>query len=145
MSATTQAPPYSRKNPFPAKLLVGRTLTLPGSEKETRHYEFSLAGSGLQYEPGDSMGIFVQNNPTLVDQLLEALHFTGEENVTTKEGETFALREGLLRHFQITQPSKQFLELIEERSAARQELKELLHPERKRDLENYLWGLEIID
>ncbi len=106
MSATPQAPPYSRKNPFPAKLLVTNTLTLPGSEKETRHYEFSLAGSGLQYEPGDSMGLFVKNNPKLVEELLEALHFSGEETVTTKEGETFTLREGLLQHFQITQPSK---------------------------------------
>ena len=145
MSATPQAPPYSRKNPFPARLLVSRTLTLPGSEKEKRHYEFSLAGSGLQYEPGDSMGIFVKNNPKLVEELLEALHFSGDELVTTKEGETFTLREGLLQHFQITQPSKQFLEAIAEKSATRVELKELLDPERKRDLENYLWGLEIID
>jgi sulfite reductase (NADPH) flavoprotein alpha-component len=145
MSATPQAPPYSRKNPFPAKLLVGRTLTLPGSEKETRHYEFSLAGSGLQYEPGDSMGIFVKNNPKHVEEFLEALHFSGDETVTTKEGETFTIREGLLHHFQITQPSKQFLEAIAEKSASRLELKELLNPERKRDLENYLWGLEIID
>src|ERR1700731_680989 len=110
MSATPQAPPYSRKNPFPAKLLVSNTLTLPGSEKETRHYEFSLAGSGLQYEPGDSMGIFVENNPTLVEELLEALHFSGDESVPTKGGEAFTSREGLLRHVQITQPSKQFLE-----------------------------------
>src|SRR5260370_15180485 len=145
MSATPQAPPYSRKNPFPAKLLEGCTLTLPGSEKETRHYEFSLAGSGLQYEPGDSMGIFVKNNPKLVEEFLEALHFSGDETVNTKEGETFTIREGLLQHFQITQPSKQFLEAIAEKSATRLELKQLLNPERKRDLENYLWGLEIID
>jgi sulfite reductase (NADPH) flavoprotein alpha-component len=145
MSTTPQALPYSRKNPFPAKLLISQTLTLSGSEKETRHYEFSLAGSGMQYEPGDSMGIFAKNNPKLVEEILQALHFSGEETVTTKEGESFTLREGLLQHFQITQPSKQFLELIAERSATRAELKEMLNPDRKRDLENYLWGLEIID
>src|SRR5258708_17914514 len=108
MSATPQAPPYSRKNPFPAKLLVGRTLTLPGSEKETRHYEFSLAGAGLQYEPGDSMGIFIKNNPKLVEELLEVLHFSLHETVATTEAETCTIREGLLQHFQITQPSNQF-------------------------------------
>jgi sulfite reductase (NADPH) flavoprotein alpha-component len=145
MSTTPQALPYSRKNPFPAKLLISQTLTLSGSEKETRHYEFSLAGSGMQYEPGDSMGIFAKNNPKLVEEILEALHLSGGETVTTKEGETFTLREGLLEHFQITQPSKQFLELMAERSATRAELKEMLAPERKRDLDNYLWGLEIID
>jgi len=145
MSTTPHAPPYSRKNPFPATLEVSRTLTLQGSEKETRHYEFSLAGSGLQYEPGDSMGIFVKNNPKLVEELLEALRFSGDEIVTSKEGETFTIRQGLLQHFQVTQPSKQFLEAIAERSATAAELKELLDPERKRDLDNYLWGLEIID
>jgi sulfite reductase (NADPH) flavoprotein alpha-component len=137
--------PYSRKNPFPAVPLLNRKLTLEGSEKETRHYEFSLGGSGLQYEVGDSMGIFPQNNPQLVEELLAALHFSGEEPVTNKEGETFSLREGLLKHFQITAPSKQFLEAIAQRSATASELQELMQPERKSDLEHYLWGLEIID
>ena len=136
MSTNSQTLPYSRKNPFPAKLLISQTLTLSGSEKETRHYEFSLAGSGMQYEPGASMGVFAKNNPTLVEEILKALHFSGEETVTTKEGETFTLREGLIEHFHITQPSKQFLELIAERSATRAELKEMLGSERKRDLDN---------
>jgi sulfite reductase (NADPH) flavoprotein alpha-component len=73
----TPSTPYSRKNPFPATLLVNRKLNLEGSEKETRHYEFSLAGSGLVYEVGDSMGVFPQNNPKLVEDLLHTLHFSG--------------------------------------------------------------------
>ena len=85
---------------------------MEGSEKETRHYEFSLADSGLQYEVGDSMGIFPQNNPKLVQELLDALHFSGDEQVKNKEGETVSVREGLLKHYQITQPSKQFLEAM---------------------------------
>lgn len=144
MSIHPPAIPYSRKNPFPAIPLVNQKLTLEGSEKETRHYEFSLAGSGLQYEVGDSMGVFPQNNPRLVEDLLQALHFSGEESVTNKEGETFSLREGLLKHFHITTPSKQFLEAIAQRSA-NAELRELMQPDRKADLERYLWGLEIID
>src|ERR1700730_6774019 len=107
---------YSRKNPFPAKLLTRRRLNREGSEKETWHYEFSLAGSGLQYEVGDSMGVLPRNNPGLVKDLLDALHFSGEEPLQNKEGEVFSIREGLLKHYQITQPSKQFLEAIVERS-----------------------------
>jgi sulfite reductase (NADPH) flavoprotein alpha-component len=145
MSIQQPTVPYSRKNPFPATPLVNRKLTLEGSEKETRHYEFSLTGSGFQYEVGDSMGIFPQNNPQLVEDLLQALHFSGEEVITNKEGETFSLREGLLKHFHITAPSKQFLEAIAQRSASAGELHELMHPDRKADLERYLWGMEIID
>lgn len=145
MDTATSGPPYTRKNPFPAKLTVNRKLNLPGSEKETRHYEFSLAGSGLQYEVGDSMGIFPENDLQLVEEMIHALHFSGEELVTNKEGERFSIREGLLRHFHITQPSKQFLEAIIQRSADAGELRELMQPERKPDLDKYLWGLEIID
>jgi sulfite reductase (NADPH) flavoprotein alpha-component len=138
--------PYTRKNPFPAKVLVNKKLNLEGSEKETRHYELSLADSCLEYEVGDSMGVFPENDPALVDDLLKALHFTGEESVTTKEGATFSLREGLLKHFQITQPSKQFLEaVIAKANGGADDLKELLNPERKHELEQYLWGMEQID
>jgi len=144
---STVSPPsvYSRKNPFPARLLVNQKLNLEGSEKETRHYEFSLAGSGLQYEVGDSMGVFPQNNPHLVQELLDALHFSGDEQVKNKEGETFSMREGLLKHFQITQPSKQFLEAIVEKSHDANKLSELLQPERKSELDRFLWGREVID
>ena len=142
---STPALPYSRKNPFPAALLVNRKLNLEGSEKETRHYEFSLAGSGMQYEVGDSMGVFVHNNEQLVEELLRALHFTGDEQVKNKEGETFSIREGLLKHYHITQPSKQFLEAIVARSQDAGELSGLMRPDRKNELEHYLWGLEIID
>jgi sulfite reductase (NADPH) flavoprotein alpha-component len=137
--------PYTRKNPFPTRLLAKEKLTLGGSEKETLHYEFSLAGSSLQYEVGDSMGIFPQNNPQLVQELLDALHFSGGEKVTTKDGETFSIRDGLLKHFHVTQPSKQFLEAVVEKSEDSGELRELLNPDRKKELDRYLWGLEIID
>jgi sulfite reductase (NADPH) flavoprotein alpha-component len=145
MSTLSPPPLYSRKNPFPARLLVNQKLNLEGSEKETRHYEFSLAGSGLQYEVGDSMGVFPLNNPQLVQDLLDALHFSGNELVKNKEGEIVSVHEGLLKHYQITQPSKQFLEAIVEKSRGASELEELLHPDRKSELDRYLWGLEVID
>jgi sulfite reductase (NADPH) flavoprotein alpha-component len=144
---STLSPPllYSRKNPFPARLLVNQKLNLEGSEKETRHYEFSLVGSGLEYEVGDSMGVFPQNNPQLVQELLDALHFSGDEQVKTKDGETVSVRVGLLKHYQITQPSKQFLEAIVEKSRGTSGLEGLLDPDRKSELDHYLWGLEVID
>ena len=145
MSTTSPTAPFSRKNPFSARLLVTEKLTREGSGKETRHYEFSLVGSGLQYEVGDSMGIFPQNNPQLVEDLLQALHFSGDEEVTSKEGKTFSVREGLLKYYQITQPSKQFLEAVIEKGGTWAELRDLMHPDKKIELDRYLWGLEVID
>lgn len=144
---STEAPAiYSRKNPFPAKLVTNRKLTSEGSEKDTRHFEFSLAGSGLRYEVGDSLGVLAANCPELVEDLLRALHATGDEMVAGNDGVPKPLREALLRDYQITQPSKQFVAAIAERGGeATSLLRELLDPLRKHDLESYLWGLEYID
>jgi sulfite reductase (NADPH) flavoprotein alpha-component len=55
------------------------------------------------------------------------------------------LREGLMRDFSITQVTPKFLKAIAERASAAPLLNELLEPERRHDLETYLWGLEVID
>ena len=49
--------PYTRANPFPAKVAVNRSLCGEGSEKDTRHFELDLKGWGLSYEVGDSMTV----------------------------------------------------------------------------------------
>jgi hypothetical protein len=61
---------YSRTNPFPATHPVNRRLSGDGSGKDTRHHEISLAGSGLNYEVGDSLGLFAANNPSLVAEII---------------------------------------------------------------------------
>jgi sulfite reductase (NADPH) flavoprotein alpha-component len=53
--------------------------------------------------------------------------------------------DGLLKHFQITQPSKQFLEAIVSKTQGEGDLAGLLKPERKNELDHFLWGLEVID
>src|SRR5262249_39374008 len=70
-------PKYSRTNPFPAPLLTNKRLNAPGSSKDTRHFEFALAGSGLTYEAGDALGVIPTNCPDLVDEILAALKCSG--------------------------------------------------------------------
>jgi sulfite reductase (NADPH) flavoprotein alpha-component len=137
---------YSRKNPFPARLLVNRRLTGEGSQKETRHFELDLEGSGLSYECGDSLGVFPKNDPALVEEILHALHATGDEVVPSTEGAPKPLRAALNEDYHITQPSKQFVQHIAERGGeASALLRELHDPLRKHDLEQYLWGMQYID
>ncbi|MDF2856897.1 MAG: protein CysJ, partial [Neobacillus sp.] len=63
--------PFSRTNPFQAKVLKNINLNGSGSSKETRHIELSLNGSGLSYNPGDALGIVPSNDPELVASILE--------------------------------------------------------------------------
>lgn len=137
--------PFSRKNPFPATLQLNRKLTSKHSAKDTRHYEVSIAGSGLIYEPGDSLGVFPVNDPNLVDELLSALNFEGSEQVPNPNDEVVPIREALLRHYVITEPSKQLLTAIAERDSSAAHLSTLHAPESKEQLEKYLWGREVID
>ncbi|MDB6126934.1 MAG: FAD-binding protein, partial [Verrucomicrobia bacterium] len=54
---------YSKDRPFPARVTENRLLNKPGSAKETRHIVVNLAGSGLHYKSGDSLGVFAENRP----------------------------------------------------------------------------------
>ncbi len=72
---------HGRKNPYPAVLLENRPLNGEGSRKDTRHLNFSLAGSGLDYRPGDAVGVWPKNDPSLVTMLCDLLNYTGSETV----------------------------------------------------------------
>ncbi len=135
---------WTRQNPFPGKLLVNRRLSTADSEKDTRHFEVDLTNWGLTFEPGDSVAVYPTNDPALVDEIIHALGAKGDELVPAAKT-TKPLREALLRDYSITQPTPKFLKAIAGRASAAPMLKELLHPDRKHDLENYLWGAEVID
>ena len=137
--------PYTRANPFPAKLAVNRTLCGEGSEKDTRHFEIDLKGWGLNYEVGDSMTVWPTNDPALVEEIIKKIGARGDEEVKGPNGAK-PLREVLLRDCRITQTTPKFLKAIAERAVnGAPLLSELLKPERKQDLDTYLWGMEVAD
>jgi sulfite reductase (NADPH) flavoprotein alpha-component len=136
---------YSRKNPFPAKLVTNRKLTAAESAKDTRHFEIDLTGSGLVYEVGDSLGVFPTNNPALVEEILGVLGFTGEEQVPDPNGNNVTIREALTSHYVITAKDKKLLAAIAEKDSTAAHFLPLTTPEGKADLDAYLWGREVID
>src|SRR5262249_43026542 len=76
---------------------------------------------------------------------IRALGATGCEQVPRLKGEPTSLREALLRDYSITQPTPKFLKAIAHRANAAPTLRYLLAPDRKQDLQTYLWGMEVID
>src|SRR4029077_6724579 len=140
----TSTSQWTRQNPFPGRLLVNQRLSSADSEKDTRHFEIDLTDCGCSFESGDAVAVYPTNDPTLVDAIIHALGAKGDEPVTAAKTQK-PLREALLKDFSITQPTPRFLKAIVERASAAPMLKELLHPDRKHDLENYLWGAEVID
>jgi sulfite reductase (NADPH) flavoprotein alpha-component len=100
---------YNRKNPFPAPVLENLVLNGRGSNKETRHIELSLEDSGLNYKPGDAVGIYPQNNPRLVAAIIERLGLDVEETVALGEGEA-TLADSLRHYREITVLTRPLLE-----------------------------------
>lgn len=135
---------YSRKNPFKAEVLENLNLNGRGSNKETRHLELSLEGSGLTYAPGDSLGIYPENDPVLVDLLIKEMNWDPEEIVTVnKQGDVRPLKEALTSHFEITVLTKPLLEQAAKLSA-NQDLTELLSTGNEK-LKEFIEGRDLLD
>lgn len=137
---TTPQANHSKKHPFHAEVLESIELNGRGSDKETRHIELSLEGSGLRFEPGDAIGVVPQNDPAYVDELLDTLRLDGNADL----GEGRLLRDALLHEFEVTTLTRPFLEHWAEVSDAA-ELRRLMDQESRDELRNWVEGRHIID
>ncbi|WP_147654142.1 assimilatory sulfite reductase (NADPH) flavoprotein subunit [Vulcaniibacterium gelatinicum] len=138
-----QAPVCSRERPFAAELLVNQRITGRGSDRDVRHLELSLAGSGLRYEPGDALGVWPRNDPALVAAVLQALALDGDAPVR-HDGETLPLREWLGQRRELTRLARPFVAAVAERSGEAA-LAALLAPERAQAFAHWLEGRQVLD
>ena len=128
---------YDKKNPFPSTLKRRVLLNREGSAKETLHLELCLAGSGLEYLPGDSMAIVPTNSPEIVGQVIEAGEFDAGETVELKGGKTKPLGEAFATDLNITGITKNVLKKYNA-FAQSEKIETLLNPENKAALDDYL-------
>jgi sulfite reductase (NADPH) flavoprotein alpha-component len=91
-----------RDHPLEAPFTVNRRLSTAASAKDVRHFEFSLEGSGLTYSCGDALGVWPENDPELVEEIIGLTRLDGDALVTGRKKQQVTLREALLRHFEIT-------------------------------------------
>jgi sulfite reductase (NADPH) flavoprotein alpha-component len=149
MSDAASTSVYSKDNPFPAIVLENRLLNRAGSAKETRHFIIGMAGSGLHYKAGDSLGVFPSNQPEEVDAILAALGASGNEPVMLpKAAAAVAFREALTSKLALAGPTRRIVETIAAKAlnpAEKAKLEGLLVPESKDLLSSWLDEREFID
>ncbi|MFD2255566.1 sulfite reductase subunit alpha [Luteolibacter algae] len=133
---------FSKKNPFPSRVLKNYNLNAPGP-KQTNHIEFSLEGSELEYEVGDALGVYPENPENVVDEIIAALPFRAGE-VPTSTGEEVPLREALIRHYDIGNINKSLIQKWQKRSGSPY-LRALVEADDKTEWENFCWGRDLID
>ena len=132
---------YTRKNPFLATVVDKVKITGRDSDKEVNHVELSLEGSGITYEPGDSVGILANNPPQLVDDILNHFGFDGTESVTIKDG-VFSLLEALSNHLEITVINRDVIQKYQAKTG-NNELQKVIENEEL--LDRYLYGNDVLD
>ncbi|XPE42088.1 hypothetical protein ACNKHK_17780 [Shigella flexneri] len=64
--------PYTKEAPLTASSRLTRKLPAV-IRKRCRHIQIDLGDSGLRYQPGDALGVWYQNDPALVKELVELL------------------------------------------------------------------------
>lgn len=135
--------PWSATRPFKAEVLANQRITADGSAKDVRHLELDLAGSGLDYEPGDALGVLPRNPEPLVAAVLDALRLDGATRIL-HAGETHGLREWLTSRRELTRLSRPLVAALAARNGGTA-LRELLQPERADALRKLLETLQPID
>jgi len=128
---------WSHERPFPAEVLANQSLSgreFRGTgfrrygrvDKDVRHLELSLDGSGLTYEPGDALGIRHRSPEALVAAVLQATRLDGDA-LASLDGDSLPLGEWLATRRELTRLSRPTLAALAERSGAA-ELRQLLEP-----------------
>ena len=140
-ASTAQA--YSREHPFSAELLLNQKITARGSTRDVRHLELSLEGSGLRYQPGDSLGIWPIQADELVANVIRELNLDADETITVN-GVGRSLHDWLAQHRELTQLTRPFLSAHNDRANA-PALAELLGGGKPNDLRAFLLSHQVLD
>ncbi|MBD2822712.1 NADPH-dependent assimilatory sulfite reductase flavoprotein subunit [Xenorhabdus sp. 42] len=132
---------YTKENPLTAPLSVNQKITGCGSDKDVRHIEIDLGDSDLRYQPGDALGVWFDNDPALVDELMELLWLEGAEPVTVN-GQSLSLREALTHHLELTQNTSV---IVEKYATLAKEERLLVLGADKQALQQYAQTTPIVD
>jgi sulfite reductase (NADPH) flavoprotein alpha-component len=114
-----------------AEIVEHVDLNSSRSEKETIHLALSFEGGAPAYEPGDSLDIYPENDPTYVDELLKVAGLEGDEK----------LRSEFIKSRDVTTLSLKTVETYAEKTG-HQYVKALIADGRARD---WIAGRQLID
>ena len=112
-----------------------------GSPSETYHITLAVDDPDFCYQPGDTVGIFPENQLELTDKILKQLNVSPEK-VIWFENKLVALRKLLTEQFELTAISKKLLENYQ-KLTQNPDLEKLLADEKK--LQDYIRNHDVLD
>jgi len=132
---------YDRKKPFASPILEKIQLNGRGSQKETWHLELSLEGSGLLYEPGDSLAIYATNPESLVKEVLYTAMLNGNKTLAFN-GKEAEFRQILLRDVELSVLTR---EVVDQYANWTNNAKLKAIVQDNEALKKFLWGRNVAD
>lgn len=132
---------YTKKAPFKATLIDAQKITGRDSVKDIRHIEISLEDSGITYKPGDALGVWFKNAPSLVSEFLNVLSLNGDAEVVVAES-TMTLTEALTSKLELTLSYPNFIKAYQAATGS-EGLAALM--EDKAQIRTYMAERQIID
>jgi len=143
-SSAGHAAKYTRNNPYQSAVTANYLLTAATSEKETRHIELALE-PGMEYTPGDAVGIVPENREEAVAEVLQALGYTGDERVLDHYKVEISFEEAVRTRLAIGKLTRGAVNQYAKLAPGNEKLKALSGPDNKAIAEDYCWGREFID
>lgn len=145
MKISTPSPEFfsiDRLQPAKATIRERYPLTKTGSTKHTFHVSLDITHIPIEFKVGDSIGIYPQNDPRLVQHLIGAMKAKGDDQITDpRSGAPMTLWEFLSHKANLSRLTSSFLKLFYECETAHEKknsLHRLLQQENKPLLSQYL-------
>ncbi|KXU87549.1 reductase [Paraburkholderia monticola] len=134
----------TKARPAASRVVGNLRLNRQGAAKDTRYVSLQTGETNLEYEAGDALGVWPSNCPELVDELITLSGLQAETAVQVAGIGEMRLADALGKHYEIARPSAEALAFVAARSG-NGALRDLLVPERKADLKQWLWGQQLAD
>jgi len=105
---------FSIKSPFISRIVHRELLTKEGSSKKTYHIVLDIKDADIEFEPGDSVAILVENDPRIVDLTLNYMKKDPEEKIIDPRSNTeMKLIDFLTKKVSITKANPHFIKLFD--------------------------------
>lgn len=100
--AHAPAPAPDRHHPYSAEVVDHRVLTTPDAVAEVHHLVLGIEPGALRFRPGDSLGVWAENDPALIAEVLELTGLDGDAHIVLR-GAALPLRRALAADLELTQ------------------------------------------
>ncbi len=137
------SPAITRDNPLEIEVFVNQRVSARHAGHDVRHLELALPEGRMEYEPGDALGIWVDNPARAVKRVLE-LCALDPSTLVTIDGATHPLQTWLTERREVTRLARTLIEQLASR-AEHPELRAWLAPGGTVELRRALKNLQVAD